>query len=259
MSSVFTIFLVLGLLISVVGILTQLFLALAVHYDCKEKRIENATMWTLLTFFFGWIPAIIYICTRNNAKKQEFADQEINEVTINNYKSKSKTFLILFIVFYIVTIIGAAVIGGVAFTTGMRAGLDSDLEGIIGGQFDNDYLDGLDDEDFFTDNDDFFAYYYDREGNSYDDVQDVVFYSNDGKKYYFSDDQHSYTDDDGTLYEVLRCFVDEEGYFYFDKDNKLEFSKEKSKYVDSDGKTYDSIIGTYWDEFGQMQNANVVD
>lgn len=54
------------LLISVVSILSQVFMGLAVYHDARAHGNTNATMWGLLSGLLGWIPAIIYLATRNN-------------------------------------------------------------------------------------------------------------------------------------------------------------------------------------------------
>lgn len=41
-------------------------IALAIWNDAKAQNNKYATMWALLTGFFGWIPAVIYLCVRKN-------------------------------------------------------------------------------------------------------------------------------------------------------------------------------------------------
>ena len=58
---------VLSIFVAIAGLLAQIFLALSVYNDAKAKGCASPSMWGVLTGFFGWIPAIIYLCVRNGA------------------------------------------------------------------------------------------------------------------------------------------------------------------------------------------------
>jgi len=44
----------------------QILFSVGVNNDAKGNYNPNPIMWALLTFFLGWIPAIIYLCVRKN-------------------------------------------------------------------------------------------------------------------------------------------------------------------------------------------------
>lgn len=48
----------------IIGIFTQVSLALCVHNDAKSRYIESPEMWSLLCGFLGFIPGIVYLCMR---------------------------------------------------------------------------------------------------------------------------------------------------------------------------------------------------
>lgn len=52
------------------SILKNIFIMLAVGFDCKSKGLKNKAGWMALTFFIP-ISAIIYLCVRNSSAKKE--------------------------------------------------------------------------------------------------------------------------------------------------------------------------------------------
>ena len=58
----FVVLIILCVLAAVAG---QIFLALAVYQNAKSRGNANPGMWGVLTGFFGWIPAVIYLATRD--------------------------------------------------------------------------------------------------------------------------------------------------------------------------------------------------
>lgn len=42
----------------------QLLVGLAVYHDAKARHVDMATIWGVLTGFFGWLPAVIYLAIR---------------------------------------------------------------------------------------------------------------------------------------------------------------------------------------------------
>lgn len=61
---------IVAVFIFIAAILAQVFLGLAVYNDAKAKGNSNPGMWGVLTGIFGWIPAVIYLCTRNSAAQR---------------------------------------------------------------------------------------------------------------------------------------------------------------------------------------------
>lgn len=61
---------IIGILIGITALLSHIFLGLAVYNDARSKGNSNSGMWGVLSGIFGWIPAIIYLCIRNNAAQR---------------------------------------------------------------------------------------------------------------------------------------------------------------------------------------------
>ena len=67
------IFIIGYLFILAVDITGSVMMAMAVYHDAKSKWNDDATMWAVLVGFFGWIPAIVYLCVRNNPLRRIYA------------------------------------------------------------------------------------------------------------------------------------------------------------------------------------------
>lgn len=108
----------------------QLFLGLAVYNDAKARNIDMATLWGVLTGFFGFIPAIIYLVLRSGNKNsikcprcssQIFngmpvcpvcqlpvnAVPSLNPAEIMKRRKRAKGFLIAAIVFIVISFLCA--------------------------------------------------------------------------------------------------------------------------------------------------------
>lgn len=264
---------ILIVILCVLGLASRVFLTLAVYFDCQSKRIKASLLWTLLTAIFGWIPAVVYACVRSTSPKEAvlcrqcgsyvppgegFCPRCGNAFGLEMQKQKeknSKTFLILFVVVYILTVI----LSGTLYFNVFR-------EIAKGEDFLSEFFDDAQNDsarDFFAfdendlkdwDEDHAEGIYYDLKGKAYDDIDDVVYYDADGNTYIFEEDRFCYMDDKKNTYASLQCFLDENGYFYFDKDNALQFDNQAKKYVDKDKKAYTPIMGVYWDAQGNMQS-----
>lgn len=116
-------------LVAICGILGNIFLGLSIYNDAKARGNDNPGMWGVLAGIFTWIPAIIYLCVRNNAKNRLIACAtcgffmtaatpgcpncgqknphavcfDVPEMSI--YRKKAKKFLIAFICLYGVSIL----------------------------------------------------------------------------------------------------------------------------------------------------------
>lgn len=148
------------------GILFRTFACLALHNDAKARGVKDATIYTVLEFFFPIIVAIVYLCNRKKAAKiqpklcnncrttvntnstfcpnclgTEFTDYLIpnNE----KYHKNAKIFTVIAIVLYVIANIISS-IGSTYFT-----------------QYSNDFLDKYGyneyyDDDEYQDFEDFF-------------------------------------------------------------------------------------------------------
>lgn len=252
------------IIFSILYIAQRVFLCLAVYFDCKSKNISSGVLWTVLTVFFGWIPALVYVCLRKTLKKKELlcracgsrivsADgrcprcgNDVESSKIKQYNKTSIAFLVLFIVFYILSSVTL-----VTFYTNqiLKDANGSDILSAFenGAETDDNDLD--DESDSYGSE----TVYYDRNGAAYSDIDDVVYYDAEGNTYLFNEDEFCFVDSNGASYSSMQCFIDEDGYFYYDTDNKLEFDSALKKYTDKDGKTYVPTVGVYWDAQGNVK------
>lgn len=117
--------------ISLLSLLTNVFLGLAIYNDAKSWGCDNAVMWAVLSGVFGLIPAIIYLVIRSDssskmkcpvcgnkiAKGSQFCpvcSNPVPPVAIDyaaaaESKKRAKLFLILMIVAFVLSIVVAVV------------------------------------------------------------------------------------------------------------------------------------------------------
>lgn len=250
------------IVLSVLLVAERVFLCLAVYFDCRGKNISSFVLWTVLTAVFGWIPAVVYACLRKTLKKKEVLCRACGSRIISSdgrcprcgsdvefaknkqYGKTSITFLILFIVFFVMSCVTIGVFYTNYFTKEYKSGdifsafensSETDSESIADGD-----SEGI---------------YYDRKGEVYSDIDDIVYYDADGNSYSFDKDSFCYIDSLGNSYSSMQCFIDSDGYFYYDSNNELEFDSQLKKYSDKNGKTYVPIMGVYWDANGNIQTV----
>lgn len=58
----------------------QVLLGVAVYHNAKAYGNSNPGMWCALTVLFSWIPAVIYLATRNSAKNRLMSCPQCNAV-----------------------------------------------------------------------------------------------------------------------------------------------------------------------------------
>lgn len=242
----------------------RVFLCLAVYFDCKRRSIASSVLWTVLTLIFGWIPAVVYACLRKTLKKKDLlcracgsrivtddgrcprCGNDVESSKIKQYNKTSIAFLVLFIVFYILSSVTVVTF----YTTQILKNVNgSDILSAFENSAETDDSDFDDDSDSYDSE----TVYYDRNGSAYSDIDDVVYYDADGNTYSFDEDAYCYIDSSGTTYSSMQCFIDEDGYFYYDTDNTLEFDSNLKKYTDKAGKTYVPAVGVYWDAQGNIK------
>lgn len=248
------------LIIVLIVLLTaqRVFLSLAVYFDCQSKNVSSYVLWTVLTAVFGWIPAVVYACLRKTLKKKELlcracgsrivsedgrcprCGNDIAAAKNRQYGKTSITFIILFVVFYILSCVTLGVFYSNYFKEYKNVDILSSFEESTDSA-DESISDGEEGE-----------IYYDRNGSSYTDIDDVVYYDPEGNSYSFDEDSFCYIDSQGNSYSSIQCFIDSDGYFYYDTDSELEYNSQLEKYSDKDGKTYIPIMGVYWDANGNL-------
>lgn len=250
------------IILSVLLVAQRVFLCLAVYFDCQNKNVSSYVLWTVLTAVFGWIPAVVYACLRKTLKKKEIlcracgsrivsADgrcprcgNDVEASKNRQYGKTSITFLVLFIVFYILSCVTVGVFYTNYFIKEYKGG---NVLSAFENSAQSDEQEGNDDGSE--------EIYYDRNGASYTDIDDIVYYDAEGNSYSFDEDSFCYIDSQGNSYSSIQCFIDEPGYFYYDSNSELEFDSKLKKYSDKNGKTYIPIMGVYWDANGNIQTV----
>lgn len=191
----------------------------------------------VLTFIFNWIGALIYFT--------ELKDKPVNKEKTPK-QTKQKTASICFFIIFCISFI-CSLFSGV-----------------------------------FIKNDEAFDYInsfnpsvcYDRNGNEYSNVLDVVYYTEDGCNFVLKtkyDDELSVTTADyiqrGTYngkykdqYLASCAYLDKNGYIVFFEykspkvDDEKFYSDEKYCYYDENGEYYTNALYKYWNENGELCN-----
>lgn len=269
---------------SILSIAFSTLLMLAVGFDCKAKNNDKKTMWMVLTFFFPIIAGIVYACTRNkssvpqmmncpncgayldssmqycpNCNNTYFPAMDGAKAEAAKNSKNSKICFGVSVGVYVVSVILSII---------MLSSVIPQMLNIIDDNFDN-AIDGIEDSfDYDYNYDDSYLHYgfdvngktvyYDRNGNSYSDADDVVYYDRDGNTYTYDEDSYQFETPSEIEYNSLYCYVDREGYFVFDKagaflgepsildtDNYMVFRDKK-------GNIYYYADSVSWDADGNM-------
>ncbi len=219
--------------ISALDLLMTVFSILFMHYSAKHRNHQLSVGWYICGFLFGIWTLIVFLikrkdfpgpktkvcyqCGRKYPDSFQMCSNCLIELPVINAEEKEKQrklakgFGIGVIVTYIAVTVVIAVLCFAFF---------SDVIDEVFSMNDRIAVNGV---------------YYDKEGNSYENEDDVLLYGEDGKVYTYtevevkeSDDElMSYTDyyyirDDGKKYSVYDCYVTEDGWFYCDRAYELE-------------------------------------
>lgn len=57
------------IIVIILLLITRIFIALGVYFDADSKGLKNKSLFGVMTFFFGIIMLIIYLCIRNSAER----------------------------------------------------------------------------------------------------------------------------------------------------------------------------------------------
>lgn len=257
-------------------------LMLAIGFDCKAKNNDKRTMWMVLTFFFPIIVGIIYACTRNknsipqtkicpncravldgsmlycpNCNNTYFpVEDESRAAALKNSKNSKICFGVSVGVYVVSIILSVTML--VTIVPKMYQMIEGSFDETIGGfeeGYDYDYDYDLH-YGFYVNGE---TVYYDRNGNTYSDAEDVLYYDRDGNTYTYNDDSYQFKTLSDVEYNALYCYVDSEGYFVFDKadavfdePSMIESDDDYYIYHDKKGNTYYYAIAVSWDANGNM-------
>jgi hypothetical protein len=281
-------------IISVLNVLTLVFLVLYMNYTAKYKNHELSVAWYILAFFFPLPVAIAFavkskkfrhentkVCSQCGDKYPETFSMcsrcliDLPELDDPSRMKKKKLGKIFCGVFWVSMV---ALIVAVVTLMGIVAKQTMDLV-----QFDNNFSYRIPVETATGEN-----LYYDREGNVYTDPWEVVIYDKDGKAYTYEikeveDEEYGlyedsfYVDEDGNNYVSYYCYVDENGYFYYDDDEEIywydsdcDYDEEYEfddlfeeqdyryyydRYIDKEGNFYYYAEEVSWNEKGEIITA----
>ncbi len=219
--------------ISALDLLMTVFLILFMHYSAKHRNHQLSVGWYICGFLFGIWTLIVFLikrkdfpgpktkvcyqCGRKYPDSFQMCSNCLIELPVINAEEKEKQrklakgFGIGVIVTHIAVTVVIAVLCFVFFS------------GVI--------------DEVFSMNDRIAVngVYYDKEGNSYENEDDVLLYDEEGKVYTYTEvevkesdyELMAYTDyyyvrDDGKKYSVYDCYVTEDGWFYCDRAYELE-------------------------------------
>jgi hypothetical protein len=205
----------------VLGLLSNVLIAVAISLDCKARNIKSRVAYSVLAFFFPLIVGIVYACTRKTAQK-------INNEPVANASKLAKNSVIVF------------VIAVIAFVGSAGVSVYSSVSGAV------DLLDSVSDTE-----------YYDMKSNQYDDYYDVIYYDIDLNEYKYDVDEDTYDGyfvNQSTNEKLLadKCYIDEQGYLFYDENDELVASDDYTTFTDSQGNTYYFATDVYWNSSGDM-------
>ena len=269
-------------IISVLNVLTLVFVVLYMNYTAKYKNHDLSVAWYILAFFFPVPVAIAFavkskkfrhentkVCSQCGDKYPETFSMcsrcliDLPELDDPKRMKKKKLGKIFCILFWVVSAISVVVIGILVATV---VGQTVDL---LDESF-SSYRIGFTDENGET-------VYYDKEGNTYTDPYAVLIYGKDGEVYTYTTIEDTgegedafyfentvYIDEEGNEYDPYLCYVDEDGYFYYDEnyeivwdDSDYDYEAEEDVEIDFDDlleedKNYRYYQDRYIDEDGKL-------
>lgn len=288
-------------IISLLQILSLVFVILYMNYTAKYKNHDLSVVWYILAVFFPVPVAIAFaiksrkfrhentkVCSQCGDKYPETFSMcsrcliDLPELDDPKRMKKKKLGKIFCVSFWVVTV--ATIVTFVLLFVTIIEETFSMLK----------YEDALNPSyriGFLDENDEFI--YYDKEGNTYTDPNEVIIYGKDGEAYTPTVKEEEfgaifggaydyiyYVDEDGNEYDSYLCYVDEEGYFYFDKDCEIDwddsdydydleeelencedwFDEENYRYyddvyVDDEGNVYYYADEASWNEKGKLITA----
>lgn len=107
--------------------------------------------------------------------------------------------------------------------------------------------------------------YYDMNGVSYRDINDVPFYTKDGEKYLRDgDDGHIdyLVNESGEKYDSMKCYVDKDGYIVLNR-NDIKYNEDLDTagniYYNTDkaGNRYADCTYIYWNDGGEILDESI--
>ncbi len=99
--------------------------------------------------------------------------------------------------------------------------------------------------------------FYDRNGNTYTDIQSVIYYTREGDEFKLEENslkyKHFVSTDGKQMYIAERVYIDMDGFIVYDRKNEFERSDREYVYLDSDGNEYFLAEYMKWDYKGNIK------
>ena len=240
--------------ISVLNVLSVVFVILYMHYTAKYKNQEISVAWYIFGFLFAVPTAIVFalkskkfrhentkVCSQCGDKYPETFSMcsrcliELPQLNDPSRMKKKKLGKIFGISFWAVTAISVVVMGIFVATVFEQS------MSLLDGMGSSSYRIGVTDENGET-------LYYDKEGNTYTDPYAVLIYGKDGEVYTYTTideanvsdedafyfESNVYVDQDGNEYDPYLCYVDQDGYFYYDENYEIVWDDSDYDYESDD-------------------------
>jgi uncharacterized protein YcfL len=96
--------------------------------------------------------------------------------------------------------------------------------------------------------------YYDKKGNEYSSMYDVVYYDRHGNEYVYQKDGDDvyFLSSDGEKLDYSKCFVNTKGVFIYDENDTLTMSDNYMSATDDDGNIYYPASSVKWTQDGEL-------
>lgn len=90
--------------------------------------------------------------------------------------------------------------------------------------------------------------FYDRYGKTYNNLNDLPYYAQNGKVYYYSksNGKACFVDTQNNEYDVNKCFIDPKGYFVYDEDGNITLDETSLMATGKNGTTYFPAVTIRW-------------
>lgn len=265
-------------IISLLQVLSLVFVILYMNYTAKYKNQDLSVAWYILAIFFPVPVAIAFaikskkfrhentkVCSQCGDKYPETFTMcsrcliELPELDDPKRMKKKKLGKVFCGLFWVVTV-ATVVTFGMLFAT-----IFEQTMGML--EYDDaayTYRIGITDENGET-------VYYDKEGNTYTNPDEIVFYGRDGETYtpvfepYDIDDGDEYdfeyisyyADKDGNEYDPYLSYVDEEGYFYFDENEEIYYGESIYDDVEYLEEYFDEDFYRYYNDVLTDEDGNI--
>ncbi len=227
-------------------------LMLFMYFTAKKKNKDLETIWYVMGFLFPMITFFVFLskskkfpgenmkvcpnCGKKFPEIFEICNTCLIELPANDPTEKrkqgknAKLMCALFIVFLVINTVSTSFFAAAYATNFVSMINDSYYD-------DSSYTWRL---PVTNENGD--EVYYDMQGNSYEDPDDVKLYDENGNTYELYSDhdefEYYYVDESGKKYETWYCYVTADGYFYYDEKDEIEYIY-ADEYEDGNDEDYD--------------------